>query len=305
MVGIVILTYNTWEETAECLESIVANGLQKNNRVYVVDNASSVKINQKCKSYIQNEGFILLSSPRNLGYSAGNNIGITRALIDGCDFVLIANNDVVFCSNIIPVMLSFFAGNKNVGAVAPKVLLPTGMTQETNLGCKMTMAGKYKYILRKTPLSFLVNDFCSRFRVDADASNEPIKIFSPHGCCFMISSKCIEHIGLFDENVFLFEEENILGCKLEKFGYSTFLLPNVFVVHKHAMTTGKNRALSYIYMIDSELYYCKNYLRASNIQCFGLLMIRLVKYLYISIYDRNYRKYFALLIKRIMKRWHT
>lgn len=41
---------------------------------------------------------------KNLGYAAGNNVGIKEALQDGCEWLVISNNDIVFCENAISEM---------------------------------------------------------------------------------------------------------------------------------------------------------------------------------------------------------
>lgn len=69
----------------------------KNFILYLVDNNSndlsvskgreySGKVDFECKWLLQNE---------NVGVAEGNNIGIKAALADGCNYILLSNNDVV------------------------------------------------------------------------------------------------------------------------------------------------------------------------------------------------------------------
>ena len=43
MIGIIILTYNNWEETKRCIESIVNFPPEEDYHIYCIDNGSSVR----------------------------------------------------------------------------------------------------------------------------------------------------------------------------------------------------------------------------------------------------------------------
>ena len=101
MIGVVVLTYNTWDATVECIQSFYSFHDKNSFRMYVVDNASTVKVTEECKEVIQNYGVYFIKSPNNRGYAAGNNVGIKAALSDECSHVLISNNDIVYTENIL------------------------------------------------------------------------------------------------------------------------------------------------------------------------------------------------------------
>lgn len=303
MIGIIILTYNTWDCTLECLQSIASLRLENQYRIYLVDNASEVEMSKECRDYVSSdERIIFLRVLQNRGYSAGNNIGLDRAKRDGCDAVLIANNDVIFTDRAIDTMYEFLKGHPKVGMVGPKIILPNGKIQETNLGCKMTVAGKYLYILRKTPLKFLSNKFVNSFRINLEGKREPIKTFGVSGCCFMLSYNCLNEIGKLDENTFLYEEENILGCRLEASNMEVILLPCVQVVHKHGQSTKSVKAFAYTCLVESETYYCRKYLNAKRWQIVGLYLIRVLGYLKGCLNSEDYRKNIVAFRKKTMNR---
>lgn len=90
-VGIVISNYNGWQDTLVCLDS-----LQKQTftdfEVILIDDASP----NDSVAQLQNKlspNTVFLPQERNVGFAAANNIGMRRALDDGCDFALLLNND--------------------------------------------------------------------------------------------------------------------------------------------------------------------------------------------------------------------
>ena len=94
--GIVILNYNNWEDTARCLESIWANPPQAAYQVILVDNASTVSETDEVREMIFYGEVVLIKNKDNLGYNGGNNVGIKKALEMGCQGILLTNNDVCF-----------------------------------------------------------------------------------------------------------------------------------------------------------------------------------------------------------------
>ena len=119
--GILILNYNNWEDTINCIMSV-----EKYNtagiKYIVIDNGST---NKECIERINH--FLLdtfggdykrvapgrkykclprasfCANPKNMGYAQGNNIGLDLAYEDeDIDEILVLNNDILFVQDIIP-----------------------------------------------------------------------------------------------------------------------------------------------------------------------------------------------------------
>ena len=76
-------------------------------------------------------------------------------------------------------------------------------------------------------------------------------------------------VDFFDENTFLYYEENILGYKLKEKGYKQFLLPNCSYIHNHSISINKSiksvsKRLKHAY--DSREYYCLQYLKINKLE---------------------------------------
>ena len=93
-IGIVTVTFNSSSVLDDFFTSIEQQDYSKFH-LYVIDNNSI----DDTVSKVENWSFkskVILKNTNNLGVAAGNNQGIKLALKDGCDFVLLLNNDTVF-----------------------------------------------------------------------------------------------------------------------------------------------------------------------------------------------------------------
>ncbi len=279
MIGIVLLNYNNWQLTVDCIKSI-QNTTQCDYRIYVVDNASKVKaLDSEIKYINDNKNVSLIFNSENKGYAAGNNIGMKCAIAEGCDHILISNNDVIFSEGCIDELKNYLDKNDNVALVGPKVILPSGDLQEINMGCKMTMKGKYLYLLRKTPLKFMSNSFVHKFHAKDRDISKPFIVYGVSGCCFMISSKYINELCPFDENTFLYEEENILANRVERINKHVVYDSNVSIIHIGGASTKGMSEFAYMCQVESEIYYCGKCLESNRIALKMFILLRSIMYI--------------------------
>ena len=89
-VGIVVLNWNSWQDTMNCVSSV--QQLDYLNRsLYVVDNASEDDFEQRLRTW--NPSLRIIQSGGNLGWAGGNNAGIRIARAEGCHHVYLLNSD--------------------------------------------------------------------------------------------------------------------------------------------------------------------------------------------------------------------
>lgn len=263
VIGVIILNFNTWSETVTCVESIIKNKNSEEIRIYIVDNCSPQKPSSEQLTYLQFQTeTTIIFHDKNKGYSAGNNVGIRRALEDGCDYFLITNSDVIFIDNSIQEMKAFLESHKDVGIVGPQIFDENNNFQKIMMLKKLTATGKILNMLLKTPFAFCSRKFERSF-IRKVQLNEPIKVFGVSGCCFMINRDCMEYLFPLDERTFLYEEEYIIGSRLENSQYNVFVIPNTHVIHVQGVSTGPLSQFSYDCLINSEQIYLKDYLKTN------------------------------------------
>ena len=103
---------------------------------------------------------------------------------------------------------------------------------------------------------------------EKDYAKGDLKVDCIAGSFFIIKSKVLKEIDYFDENVFLFYEEDIIGKKLKEKGYEIYSLNDIHFMHYESQTIGK--VFSYgkkISMLNkSKMYFQTKYNKINILQ---------------------------------------
>lgn len=288
MIGIVILNYNTWKDTILCVDSIKRTTNCK-YKIYIIDNNSTDDSFKQLKTKYQYvSDVVLIQSKVNGGYSAGNNIGIKKALSDGAEMVLLSNSDIIFSSNSICLLHKHLKRNPHVGIVGPQVLLSTGKVQHL-LRENYTFKN---YILTKTPFINFKSHKSNAKTLHNDYTYEDNYCFYGclSGCCIGFSHLYFEKCGMLDENIFLYYEEAIIGLIARQNNLLSCLIPESKVLHKSSVSIGnKNSAFSRFHRYYSSMYALRKYAKINNLQLTIIFFINLFPFIVNSIIKKEYR----------------
>ena len=263
MIGIVILNYETWDVTLQCMESIMEAENEEVIRIYLVDNASTRKKPKEIDRFIEQHSVTYIEAAENRGYAAGNNLGICQALKDQCTYVLITNNDIRFRSAAIHRMKQLLESSDRIGIVGPQVVGLDGIHQPS--------VAMYRTGIREI-FHFYTGFRCFHRKamreyqgMDQDAGGQ-YPVYHVSGCCFLMNRKAAETLYPLDENTFLYDEELIIGIRMEQAGLQTWYCGIAVVEHHHGYTTQKNSAFMQKCIRESEQYYCREYLKTGVLQ---------------------------------------
>jgi len=220
LVYVIVLTFNVREASRRCLESLKTL-TYPNLNVVVVDNASSDQTEEMVRSEFRN--YAMVQTGDNLGYTGGNNRGIEFALNRGADYVVILNPDTVVVNGaFIGEMVDYMEAHPGVGISGPRVFLrERSVVQNTVLyqpGLRRSIGNWIRY--RLNPSSFVHS---GDKVVDAETLN---------GVCLMMRGECLNQIGLFDENIFMYIEDADLDYRAWRAGWRVRYLPIDSVVHE-------------------------------------------------------------------------
>lgn len=300
MLGIVILNYETWDASLACMKSIQASGIEEVYRIYLVDNASKNEMPQRMAEYIKENQVCSLRAKENRGYAAGNNIGIKKALQDGCQYILITNNDIVYTKSSIQKMLQFENNNPQAGLVGPKVVGTDGKWQPSSVSVRTDM--QYIFKLYTAAKLFFKKTGEKYFR-EQENEDAAAKVYHVSGCCFLLDRRTAEYLYPLDENTVLYNEELIIGIRLEQAGISTYYVPEALVQHHHGLTTDKVKPFMYQCISTSEIYYCKRYLRAPDWQVWLLMQYRKMLYRIRMQKDAALKEYWNIYQAAVKEAW--
>jgi len=243
------------------------------------------------------QNIILINSDENNGYAAGNNIGIKKAIEDNCKYIMIVNNDVEFCDECIDKLILAIDMDVNVGIVGPKVY-NEDMDMQNYIYVDSLLKEEY---LCRTKLRYFFPKLCNKYYgIDSVNSTKNVVVVIPQGCCFLMSRECALKVTPLDEHTFLYMEEFILAKRMLSNNMKILLVPSAIAIHKCGKSSINVRAFAYTCFVCSEIYYCRSYCRANILTILPLYIIRSVAYVLKTIYDKNYRKYLWIFLKRTL-----
>ncbi len=223
--SIIILNYNSLKLTRRCVEVLGAEG-RKDMELIVVDNASAGHEAGQLRALLP--WARVVANARNLGYGAGNNVGIRAAR---GEYVLILNPDVEIRWAEVEKMLAYAKAHCDVGAMGPQLKYPNSTIQDSyrrfprllDLLIKRTHLHRVSFLRRRM-------DHYLMYHVDPHTV-QPVDWLV--GACLLLPRAALEKAGLFDERFFLFMEDTDLCRRLWEAGYNVVYFPQAQAMHHH------------------------------------------------------------------------
>lgn len=275
LVYIILVNYNNYQDTIECVCS-----LQKikysNYKIVIVDNNSkdgSIEVLRdnfkKC---------IIIDTNSNLGFAGGNNLAIRYALENNADYVLLLNNDTVVEKSFLEKLVEVGERYEDVGIVGGKIYYFSEPHKIWYAGGKISkLIGKTKHID--------VNE------IDLNENNKIFETDYVTGCMMLVSRKAIEKVGMMDENYFLYYEETDWNVRIKNKGFRIMYTPYSIIYHKISSSTKK---ISYILggYYDRNQYYfiMKNFNFVNKVCMYCYMRIKLILKLFKAIIKGNTKK---------------
>ena len=261
-VSIIVLNWNNWEDTIECLESLYRIDYDNYN-IIMVDNGSDDDSVEKIKEYLKgdldidsdffkfnedikplkyvelvedeydnlnleepfNRGLFIIKNPENYGFAEGNNAGIDFALrYLKPDYLEILNNDIVVKEDYLDEMVKVIQSDSNIGMVGPKIYF-------------------YDYKGRKdvqTAMGGYINWWISpgyNYMEDKVETEEPVELDWVTGASLMVRTD-LPDIFL-DKNFFFGAEDIDLSLRIKEAGYQIYLVPTSHIWHKISLSRYK------------------------------------------------------------------
>ena len=258
-VSIIILNWNGWKDTIECLESLYQINYSSYD-VIIVDNNSNDnsinKIKEYCIGKIKIESpflknnpdikpiellehnnlniaensalkkLILIKNNENVGYAEGNNIGIRFALSKlKTDFILLLNNDTVVDKEFLTEMVKVSESSNENGITGPKIYY-------------YDQPNRIWFARGKISWKFCRGLNIGYNEIDKGQFDHIAEMEYASGCAYLIKREVIEKIGLLDKKFFLYFEEIDWTLRATKLGYKSFLAPKSKIWHKISKSSG-------------------------------------------------------------------
>lgn len=273
--AIIVLNYNDYENTRQYLDRI--KEYQILDKIVVVDNCSQDNSFQKLKNY-ENDKIDVIQSNKNGGYSYGNNFGIRYLENNHNEYyetIIISNPDIEVTEDTIQKCIEVLHSKQKIAVVAPRMYLTNGKPARRSCWKERTFWIDVANSTRLTEF-LLYPLFRSGEYNSHELEQDFLEVHAIAGSFFLVKHNILKEINYFDENTFLFFEEDILAKKLEQKGYETISLNNLKFIHHESVTIGKlyNKIRKIELINKSKKYYHKTYhnIGKLNLKIFDILL---------------------------------
>jgi GT2 family glycosyltransferase len=287
----VVVNYNGWADTLECLESLLDQ--DPHLRVIVLDNASTdgslgriegwarragvmrcseLAFAQGAASLPQDVRVVLVACDRNHGFAGANNIALDyiRKNHPG-GFGLLLNNDAVMGPDALRTMLRSFDAHSGTAAVGATVL----RYEERDTVEMLGGATVSRLTGMVTPVG------AGQRRDQSRPPSVPLDYVS--GCCLLVPAATLERVGLMDERYFLYSEDVDWGLRMRRAGLRLVYCAAAEVWHKGGASVVHRSTVHDYYVVRGALMLVKKHFP-------GMLPIALVHWLIRGIMPKLLRR---------------
>lgn len=275
LVSVVVLNWNGWPDTVECLASL-ASATYPTFDVIVVDNASRDDSLEQITSWLEERGLpwslaelngrnaplvskhvtarratglqevLIIASSANLGFCAGNNVAMETAFRRGSEHVVLLNNDTV-CDGEFLEPLVEVAEQPDVGLVGGVILYADDPDTIWWAGGRFLPLLETRRDYDRRPLA----EFHRRMPFETDWVS---------GCAMLVPRRVFERVGGYDEDFFIWSEEWDISLRVRRHGYRLMVAPRSRIYHKVARSLGDLSPLSYYYATRNRLLLKRKHL---------------------------------------------
>ncbi len=225
--SILIVSWNGRDVLPRCLEAL-QNLEYRDFEIILLDNGSG----DESAAYIRSNysEVVLIESPVNLGFAAGNNLAAKSAR---GEWLVLLNNDAFPEPDWLDVLDRATRRYPQVAMFASRLLMVDTPERIDGTGDALHVSGAVWNRQHRYPAYM--------------ADSEVREVFSPQGAAAAIRRSAFEAAGGFDEDFFSYHEDIDLAFRLRLVGHRCLYLPDAVVYHKGSHTTGKGSDFAVIH----------------------------------------------------------
>ena len=217
MVSVVLVNYRNAALTEAAVSSLRKNSSGVDIQIIVVDNASGDGSVERLRASCAD--CVVIDAGANRGFSAGNNIGIRRALADGAEAVLLLNNDTEVEPGFLPPLLDAVRDGRTIAT--SKIMFADAPDRVWYGGGHVDRARGGFY-----------------HETEARNADVPRYVTFASGCCLLLPASFFGKCGLLDESFFLYYEDAELCLRAYAAGFRIRYVPSSIIRHKVSASTG-------------------------------------------------------------------
>ncbi len=259
-VSICIVSWNTRELLADCLESIEAGQGAARHEVIVVDNAST----DHSADMVQNRfpSVRLECSGHNLGFARGSNRAMELAR---GRYLMLLNPDTHVHPDALGGLVGFMDREPDVGAAGPRLVDPAGRLQ---LSC-----GRSPGLALETLNKFMLHKLFPAFKLGYWDHARVRDVGWVTGACVIVRQEALRTAGPLDAAMFMFYEDVEWCMRIQRAGWRVVYYPDSEVVHLGGQSVRQDFRRMLVISQRSQFYLYHKHHGAHRLQLLRLLTV--------------------------------
>jgi N-acetylglucosaminyl-diphospho-decaprenol L-rhamnosyltransferase len=220
-VSIIIVSFNTRDDLARCLDSLHRPPPSTPHEIIVVDNGSvdgSADVARRWPDVLIKE------TGANLGFARASNVGIRASR---GDLLLLLNSDTVVPAGAVDGLVQSLQQADDVAVVGPRLVDGEGRT-ELSFGA---MIGPFSELRQKALVRGHDRRMPGISRLVERLTRRPHFPDWVSGACLLVRRADAEAVGLLDERYFMYAEDVDFCAAIRARGRRVFFTPAITVVH--------------------------------------------------------------------------
>ena len=248
MVTASIVTYNSDREELRRVIGCTAAGCVE--RIYVVDNSPTTALRDFVTGL--SDKITYFYGQGNVGYGAGHNIAIRRAIETGAKYHVVINPDIYFEAGTLDALAGYMDANPQVGQVMPRIVYPDGSLQYL---CKLLPTPMDLIGRRFIPVKSIVQRRNDIFEMRNSGYSKEMDVPFLSGCFMFLRVDALGKTGGFSDKYFMYCEDIDLCRRISAAGYRTVFYPEVTVVHAHKKESYKSKKMLLMHIKSAVTYF--------------------------------------------------
>ncbi len=249
--SIIIVSWNVKVLLRQCLASIDAGRGALALEVIVVDSASSDGSAEMVAAEFP--WVRLLPQPENVGFTRGNNIGLSQA---AGRYLLLLNPDTEVVGDALTLMVNYLDANPAVGALGPQLQYPDGWVQSSRRRFP-TLATAFFESTWLQPLA--PRQVLRRYYVQDRPDDAISEVDWVMGASLLVRREAYEQAGPMDEGYFMYSEEMEWQRRIQAAGWRVVYFPQAIIIHHEGKSSEQAVAQRHIHFQRSKLRYFRQY----------------------------------------------
>lgn len=229
---IITVNFNAGKLVSDLVASIRnSQNINFGIKVVVVENSDEDLSSISGITYLKNKG--------NLGFSHGNNLGLTKA--EG-EYVWFLNPDTTVDPDTIAYMIRYMDTHPEVGIATPKLILPNGLLDKNCRRHFPSLGNSLKHFLK------IGNGYNVGGDIDVETEVDVVM-----GSSLLVRRELGDKINWWDEDYFMYGEDIEFCWQVKNLGFKIMYVPQVIVHHHHGASSGLKKTSQKLTIASREI----------------------------------------------------